>query len=167
MNKTTPVSEALRAQGVPHRLFWHSGPIRSLEQAAAERGQVSEQIVRSLVFRIARDEFLMVLMAGPTQVSWAGLRRHLGLSRMTMARPEEVLVVTGYPRGAVSPFGLPRPMRILVDESVVNAPFEELSLGSGVRGVAVVIHKADLLAALGNDMEVVRLADTTNDGPAG
>ena len=152
---STPVSEELSALGVPHRLFRHPGPVQSLEQAAAEREQRPEQVVRSLLFRLAEDKFVMVLIAGPAQVDWRALRHTLSESRLTTASREEVLAQTGYEPGAVSPFGLPRPMRILVDESVLAE--EELSIGSGVRGTAVILDSRALLAALG-DVEVVSVA---------
>ncbi len=146
-----PVAAALAAQGIPHRLFRHAGPVNSLEQAAAERGHLPDQVVRSLLFRLGDDDFAMVLVAGPAQVSWRALRRYLGQSRLTTATEAEVLAVTGYERGAVAPFGLPRPVRVLVDESVLAQ--SEVSMGSGVRGVAVILSTADLRRALG-DAEV-------------
>jgi prolyl-tRNA editing enzyme YbaK/EbsC (Cys-tRNA(Pro) deacylase) len=63
-----------------------------------------------------------------------------------MASEEEVLQQTGYPRGAVAPFGLPSPMRILLDEGIFAE--EEISLGSGVRNTAVILRTADLRRAL-------------------
>jgi Cys-tRNA(Pro) deacylase len=146
-----PVAAALTAQGIPHRVFRHAGPVRSLEQAAQERDQTPDQVIRSLLFRLGEDDFAMVLMAGPAQVDWRALRRYLGQSRLTTATEEEVLSVTGYPIGAVAPFGLPRPVRVLVDESVLAQ--DAVSLGSGVRGVAVILSTADLRRALG-DVEV-------------
>ncbi len=147
MTDSTPVSRALVDLKTPHRLFRHPGPIGSLEQAARERGQSPDQVVRSIVFRIAKDDYVMVLMAGARQVQWPTLRRHLGQSRVTMANEEELLAATGYEIGAVSPFGLPKPMRILLDESVLAQ--EEVSIGSGVRGVTVILRAGDLKRALG------------------
>lgn len=151
-----PVAAALAAQGIPHRVFRHVGPVHSLEQAARERGQQPGQVVRSLLFRLGEDDFAMVLMAGPAQVSWRALRRYLGQSRLTMATEAEVLAVTGYARGAVAPFGLRRPVRVLVDQSVMAQP--EVSMGSGVRGVAVILRTADLRRALG-EVEVGNFCD--------
>ena len=116
----TPVTQELDQKQIPYTLFTHDGPVRSLEQAAAERNQQPEQVVRSLLFRLAQDEFLMVLVAGPQQIDWKQLRRTLGLSRLTMAKPDELHRVTGYEIGAVAPFGLPTPVRILVDQSVLD-----------------------------------------------
>ena len=115
MSDLPPVARALDELHVPYRLFVHAGPVHSLEQAARERQQLPDQVIRSIVFRVGKDEFLMVLMAGDRQIAWPALRRYLGQSRLTMATEDEVRRVTGYERGAVAPFGLPQPMRILVD----------------------------------------------------
>lgn len=96
----------------------------------------------------------MVLIAGPAQISWKILRKHLGSSRMTMATEEEVLAVTGYRIGAVSPFGLPNPLRVLIDESVLRE--DEISIGSGIRNTAIILKSADLRRGLRN-AEVVSL----------
>jgi Cys-tRNA(Pro) deacylase len=151
----TPVTRELDQKQIPYELFTHDGPVRSLEQAAAERSQQPEQVVRSLLFRLAQAEFLMVLVAGPQQIDWKQLRRTLGQSRLTMASADELRRITGYEMGAVAPFGLPTPMRILVDQSVLNQT--DISLGSGVRGTAVLLKTADLLTALGDDVEIVSL----------
>ena len=142
----TPVSRALAANGIAHSVLKHPGPLRSLEQAAEERGQRPEQVVRSIVFRTAAGEFVMVLVAGPAQISWPQLRAYLGQSRLTTATEEELLDVTGYTRGAVAPFGLPAPMRVLVDRGVLRE--EVLSMGSGVQGTTVILRSVDLMAAL-------------------
>jgi Cys-tRNA(Pro)/Cys-tRNA(Cys) deacylase len=147
MDEPTPVTQALRAMGIPHRFFRHAGQVHSLEQAAKERRQRPEQVVRSLVFRLAQDQFVLVLVAGPRQVSWPTLRSYLGQSRLTLASEAEVYAVTGYPLGAVSPFGLPFAMRILLDRSVLAET--EISIGSGVRNATVILKTEDLLAALG------------------
>jgi Cys-tRNA(Pro) deacylase len=141
-----PVAQALTALHIPHTVFTHNGPVSSLEQAAVERGQQPNQVVRSLLFRLAEGDFAMVLMAGPAQVSWKALRKHFGQSRLTTATEEEVLAVTGYVRGAVAPFGVRQPVRVLMDEGVLQQAV--VSLGSGLRGTAVILTTADLQRAL-------------------
>ncbi len=144
---STPVTRYLDSIQVPYRVFTHPGPIKSLEQAAQERNQAPEQVVRSIVFRLSDSKFVMVLVAGAQQISWPALREYLGVSRMSMAKPEEILSQTNYPIGAVSPFGLSRPMRILADESVFQP--DEVSIGSGVRYTTVILRTDDLRRALG------------------
>jgi len=157
-----PVSLALEKLNIPHRVFRHPGPVNSLEQAARERGQRPEQVVRSILFRTGEEEYLMALVAGPDQISWKALRSYLGQSRLTMASEDEVLAATGYPIGAVSPFGTIRSMRILVDPGVFLE--EEISIGSGVRGTTIILKSADLQRALG-DFETVKLFNNPSVNP--
>ena len=144
----TPGARELASRGIPFKVFRHPAQVHSLEQAARERGQRPDQVIRSILFRLSEDEFVMVLVAGEEQVDWRILRGYLGRSRLTMASEEEVLTVTGYPLGAVTPIGLPSPIRILADESVFAQP-GEVSIGSGVRGVALILRVEDLRRALG------------------
>lgn len=155
MPNLIPAARALDLLGIPYRLFEHAQPPESFEEAAHQRGQAPAQIVRSIVFRLTQGQFIMVLMAGPGQISWKRLREGLGIARISMASEAEVLAATGCVRGAVTPLGLPQPMRILADESVFVQ--EEISIGSGVRGVAIILRPTDLQSALGQ-LEIGRFA---------
>lgn len=150
-----PASIALEELDIPHQVFQHKSPLHSFEQAAADRKQRPEQIVRSILFQIRPEEFVMVLMAGREQVDWKKLRQFVGRSRIRMATEQEVLEVTGYRVGTVSPFGLKNQVRVLIDASVLQE--EEISTGSGVRQMAIILKSADLRRALGN-AEIVSLA---------
>src|SRR5574338_8863 len=122
-----PASIALEKLSIPHQVFRHETPVNSLEQAAADRNQRPEQVVRSILFQVRPEEFVMVLVAGRDQIDWRKLRQLVKRSRVRMATEEEVLEVTGYRVGMVSPFGLKTPVRIMIDESVLLE--EEVSLG--------------------------------------
>lgn len=148
----TPAGEVLAARGIPFREFIHPGPVNSLEQAALERGQAPEQVVRSILFHITEGAYVLVLTGGPRQIDWATLRRSLGVSRMRMASAEEVLAVTGFEVGAVGPFGLRAPLRTLIDRRLYE--LDEVSIGSGVRGTAVFILTSDLKQALAGSEEI-------------
>ena len=73
-----------------------------------------------------------------------------------MATEDEVLDVTGYRVGTVSPFGLPRQLKVLIDASVLRE--EEISIGSGVRNMAIILKSADLRNAL-RDAGIVSLME--------
>ena len=148
----TPAIAYLRQNGITHTVFCHTGPVRSLEQAALERNQHPGQVIRSIVFRLGEGQFIMVLMPGPAQVPWKVLRKHLNQSRLTMASEEEVLQTTGCVPGTVNPFSLTKPMQILVDRSILSLP--EVSFGSCRRGVAILLEPEAMLKAL-KDYELV------------
>ena len=154
-----PASLALDKLGIQHRIFFHEGHVTSFEQAAGERGQRPAQVVRSLLFQIRPEEFLMVLVAGPDQVDWRKLRQLVGRSRVRMATEDEVLEVTGYRIGTVSPFGMARAVKVMIDASVLKE--EEISIGSGFRSTAILMSSADLQKAL-PDAEVVSLMEESH-----
>ncbi len=156
MNENPPISIALEELGVPHKVFQHKKPVTSFEQAASDRGQRASQVVRSILFRVAEDEFIMALVAGPAQISWKILRKYLGRSRISMATEDEVFAVTGYRIGTVGPFGLPNQLKVLIDAGVLIE--EEISIGSGMRNSAVILRSADMHHALKN-AEVVSLIE--------
>jgi Cys-tRNA(Pro) deacylase len=155
-----PASIALEQLNIPHGVFVHETPVNSFEQAASDRNQRPEQVVRSILFQIRPEEFLMVLMAGPAQIDWRKLRQYVKRSRVRMATEEEVLEVTGYRVGTVSPFGLRNPVKVLIDSSVLQE--EEVSIGSGVRSTAIIMKTAELRRALG-DAEIVSLGENSEE----
>lgn len=152
-----PASIALEKLNIPHQVFKHEIPVLSFEQAASDRNQKPEQVVRSILFQIRPEEFLMVLVAGREQIDWKKLRQYVGRSRVRMATEEEVLEVTGYRIGTVSPFGLKKQVKILIDASVLKE--EEISIGSGVRNTAIMMKSRNLHQALG-ESEVVSLLES-------
>lgn len=152
--ETPPASIALDKLNIPHTIFLHEGSVESYEQAAQERNQHAGQVVKSILFRVRENEFALVLVAGPQPISWKILRKILGRSRISTATEEEVLEVTGYKVGTVSPFGLKKQVRVLIEANVLKE--EIISTGSGVRNTAIIIKSDDLRRAL-HDAEVVEL----------
>jgi Cys-tRNA(Pro)/Cys-tRNA(Cys) deacylase len=146
MAETPQASRVLADLGIPHAVFRHAHVPQTLEQAARERGQRPQQVVRSLVFRLGARHFIMVLVAGGRQVSWKRLRERIGQRRLSLATSDEVLSVSGYRIGAVSPFGLPQSLRVLVDRSVLLEA--RISIGSGDAGAGILMNSQDLLRAL-------------------
>jgi Cys-tRNA(Pro) deacylase len=157
MDSKPPASLALDSLGIPHRLFLHGQPVTSFDEAATQRGQRPGQIVRSILFQVREGEFVMVLMAGPAQIDWKKLRQIVKRSRVRMATEEEVLEVTGYRVGTVSPFGVKNQARVMLDASVLRE--EEVSIGSGVRNMAIIMKSEDVRKALG-EPEVVDLSES-------
>jgi len=159
MTEKPPASIALEKSNIPHQVFRHKTPVTSFEQAAADRNQRPEQIVRSILFQVRSEEFVMVLIAGREQVDWRSLRKFIGRSRVRMATEDEVLEVTGYRIGTVSPFGMRKQVRVLIDASVLRQ--EEISIGSGIQNTAIILKSADLRQGLGK-AEIISLAESSS-----
>lgn len=152
----TPAVDSLRLARASFKIFQHRAPVDSLQAAAAERRQAPDQLIRSILFRLPRGQFVLVLIPGEKQISWKSLRAYLGERRLTLASPAEVVQQTGYEIGTVTPFGLPHPLRILADPAIFESP--EISLGSGKKGYALILQ-ADLLRILLPNLEITPLND--------
>ena len=92
--------------------------------AAADAVNVSpEAILKSLLF-LADGQPYLVMANGLAKVDRSKLSAHWGLGkkRVKMASAEKVLELTGYPVGAVPPFGHRTLLPILMDPAVLKQP---------------------------------------------
>lgn len=90
--------------------------------AAAEAvGVGPRQIVKSVLF-LADGEPVLVVTNGLTRIDRKRLADALNVSRrrVKIADAAQVQAVTGYPVGAVPPFGHPQPIRTLLDRGVLK-----------------------------------------------
>ena len=155
MTIETPATVVVAASGVSYRVLEY-GPVASLQEAAAKRGVTVAQVMKSLVVRTGEDAFVMVIVPGDRVIDWPKLRAHLGVSRMSLADATEALEVTGYPRGAITPFGSKRALPVICDASAAG----EISLGGGAHGVSIHLDAADVVALTGADVvDVTRPID--------
>jgi Cys-tRNA(Pro)/Cys-tRNA(Cys) deacylase len=121
------------------------GPVRSLDEAAAARGVAPRAVVKTLVVRLADDDYRFVLVPGDREISWPKLRALLGVNRMSMPSAEVALAVTGYERGTITPLGSTRAWPVVADASL-SGP---VSVGGGAHGVALTVDATELVSALG------------------
>jgi Cys-tRNA(Pro)/Cys-tRNA(Cys) deacylase len=130
--------------GLGYRLTRH-GPVRSLPEAAAARGVAPAAVLKTLVVRVAEEDYRFVLVPGDREIAWPKLRAVLGVNRLSMPSAEVALAVTGYVRGTITPLGSTRPWPVIVDASVSG----EVSIGGGGPGVALSVDAAALVGVLG------------------
>jgi Cys-tRNA(Pro) deacylase len=129
--------------GLRYRVTRH-GPVRSLEDAAAARGLEPSQVIKTLVVRLADDDYRFVLVPGGREISWPKLRAVLGVSRMSMPAADVALAVTGFERGTITPLGSTRAWPVIADASLSG----DVSIGGGAHGVALTVDAAELVHVL-------------------
>lgn len=123
-------------------------PVRNLEELLIKQGLDPQSVVRSVLFKTASDQYVLLAVAGGGRADWGLLRKHLNERKCRMAEFNEVQEATGYVVGAVPPIALPESVRILVDNSVKD--YGTVVIGSGVLGFALSLKGADLLKLFGN-----------------
>ena len=120
---------------------------RSAEESAELQGIDLRRLLRTIVLRRGDDDYLFVLVPGGRAIEWPKLRAHLGVSRLSLPDKEEAMAVTGYERGAITPFGASRAWPVIVDSSI--DPADTVAIGGGGHGVNLHVTAADLIAHLG------------------
>jgi Cys-tRNA(Pro) deacylase len=156
MDAGTPALLALAEAGVPHDVV-RTERAHSAAESAALQGIEIGALLRSIVVRRAENDYVFVLVPGGRRFDWPRLRAHLGVTRLSLPDAEEARAVTGYPRGAITPFGSTNAWPVIVDASAMDRP--RVALGGGAHGVNVHLRPADLVAALGAAVADVTVPD--------
>ncbi len=114
--------EAIRKLLNDHRVAYrevHHAPVRTVEEAAAARGEPAEIGGKSIVLKVDRQFHLFVL-SGALQLRSFLIRKQLGARRTRFATEDELLEMTGLVPGCIPPFGPPiLPFDVYVDLSIL------------------------------------------------
>ncbi len=156
MGPDSPAVRILEGSGLRYRLVQTrvpSGP----EESAALQGIDVEQLLRTIVVRRGKDDYVFVLVPGGRQIDWPKLRALLGTRRLSLPDREEAKEATGYDRGAITPFGSTRAWPVVADAAVAAAGV--VAIGAGARGANFHLDAAQLLDLLG-----AQVADVTKPG---
>ena len=119
----TPATQFLRDKGVSftehiYDYVEHGGTAESSRQL----GVPEAEVIKTLVMQDERAQPLIVLMHGDKQVSTKNLARQIGAKSVEPCAPEVAQRHSGYQVGGTSPFGLKKPMPVLVEASVLALP---------------------------------------------
>lgn len=140
----TPAVRAAEDAGVPIRIVRTEVP-HDPEESARLQGIALAQLLRTIVVRRGEDDYVLVLVPGGRRFDWAKLRAHLGVSRLSLPDQHEAEAATGYPRGAITPFGATRAWPVIADASILGQ--DRVAIGGGRRGVNLHLSPADLVEA--------------------
>ena len=144
-NPDTPAQRALADAGVPHRVV-RTEPPHGPEESAALQGIALDELLRTIVVRRGADDYVFVLVPGGRRLDWPKLRAHLGVNRLSLPDKEEARAVTGYERGAITPFGASHAWPVIADATVLA--HDRVAIGGGARGVNVHLDPGLLVAAI-------------------
>ncbi|HET6989371.1 MAG TPA: YbaK/EbsC family protein [Kribbella sp.] len=141
MTKATDAADEL---GLNYEVTRH-GRVNSLEEAAAARGIEPARLIKTIVVRLADDDYRFVLVPGDREIAWPKLRTLLGVNRISMPDKDTAFDVTGYVRGTITPLGSTHAWPVIADERITGT----ISIGGGDPGVGMTVNAEDLAKALG------------------
>lgn len=156
MTEGTPATRAAAAAGVAFEVV-RTERASSAEESASLQGIELRQLLRTIVVRRGEGDYLFVLVPGGRQISWPKLRAHLGIARLSLPDAEEAKAATGYPRGAITPFGAATAWPVIADASVRDV--ERVAIGGGAHGVNLHLATGELLRATAAEVVDVTAAD--------
>jgi len=114
----------------------------SAPRVAEKIGVPPEQVFKTLVARGDRSGVLMACIPANTELDLKALAAASGNKKVELVAVKEVLPLTGYIRGGVSPIGGKKPYPFYLDETAIL--FDVISVSAGVRGCQLVLAPDDL-----------------------
>lgn len=143
----TNAMRILDSLGVEYEVKQHSQSVFTAEEAARERGVRVSQIVKTMVAEKSDGRFCLALVPGHRRLSLKKLEQALGDAKVQLASRKEVVDVTGYRVGAVSPIGVRRrKIPVLIDPAILKEEF--VSISSGTPDAGIELRSSVLLRVL-------------------
>ena len=136
----TKITDSLDANEIAYRLLPHTEPVFTVEAAAAQRGVVKEETVKSILLREKKGQrYVMACVTGQARLDPKAVRAHLptadGWKRLTFATADEIQIVTGYVQGAVAPLCLPNDVPVIFDKTIAGLQKVNISSGDPMAGL--------------------------------
>lgn len=145
----TKITELLDANHIPYRILPHTEPVFTVETAAAQRGVVKDEMVKSILLReTGHSRFVMACVTGDARLNPRAVRGQLdGWKRLTFATAAEIRAVTGYVQGAVAPLCLPGEVPVIFDDAIAGCNKVNISSGDPMAGLE--LNPRDLIEMAG------------------
>src|SRR5436309_1823183 len=140
----TNAARILDREGVQYELREYEVDENDLSapHVAEKIGLPPEQVFKTLVARGDRTGVLMACIPANTELDLKALAAASGNKNVDLVPVKEVLALTGYIRGGVSPVGARKPYPFYLDETA--GLWDMISVSAGVRGCQVLLPPDDL-----------------------
>jgi Cys-tRNA(Pro)/Cys-tRNA(Cys) deacylase len=149
MSAKTNAARMLDAAGIRYELREYTVDENDLSapHVAQAIGMPPEQVFKTLVVRGDRTGVLMASIPGNAELNLKALAAASGNKKVELVQVKEVLGLTGYIRGGVSPVGTRKPYPLYVDETVDL--WDVVAVSAGMRGLQMLVAPDDLVKVAG------------------
>jgi Cys-tRNA(Pro)/Cys-tRNA(Cys) deacylase len=144
----TNAARILDAAGIAYELREYAVDETDLSapSVAEKIGMPPEQVFKTLVARGDRSGVLMACIPANAELDLKALAAVSGNKKVELVAVKEVLGLTGYIRGGVSPVGVKKPYPLYLEETADL--WDAISVSAGVRGCQLIIAPDDLARAV-------------------
>ncbi|KTR86131.1 aminoacyl-tRNA deacylase [Leucobacter chromiiresistens] len=101
------------------------------------------ELVKTIVVQTKRG-FVLVLTPVDAQFSWAKLRAHLGVNKLSLPDADGALAATGYVRGTITPLGAAGSWPVVLDARLAG---RRIAIGSGSAEFGALVAADELVDA--------------------
>ena len=108
-------------------------------------GMPCSQVFKTLCVNGDKTGVVFACIPGDHELDLKALAKISGNKRTELVALKEVLPLTGYIRGGVSPLGAKKPYPVFLDVTASN--WEEISISAGQRGLQIILAPSALQAA--------------------
>lgn len=102
------------------------------------------QVLKTLIF-IGKTKQVIVVLPGDKRVDMDKLKEVTKGNNLRMAKPDEIEEITGYTIGGISPFGIEKNVKKIIDESVFK--IQTVNIGSGKAEIGIELNSEELKKA--------------------
>lgn len=102
------------------------------------------QVLKTLIF-IGKTKQVIVVLPGDKRVDMDKLKEVTKENNLRMAKPDEIEEITGYTIGGISPFGIEKNVKKIIDESVFK--IKTVNIGSGKAEIGIELNSEELKKA--------------------
>ncbi|WP_028550899.1 Cys-tRNA(Pro) deacylase [Paenibacillus sp. UNC451MF] len=147
MAAKTNASRILDKLGVSYTLHeyeWEEDDL-AVSTVAQKVGLPVEQLYKTLVLRGDKTGVIMACIPGDKELDLKALASASGNKKAEMVPVKEIMTLTGYIRGGVSPLGVKKKYPLYMDSSVIER--DPVSISAGRRGLQIFVKGTDLANA--------------------
>jgi len=143
--KKTNVARILDQQKIGYELYEYEVDENDLgaENVARKIGHPIEMVFKTLVLTGDKTGVIVAVIPGAREVDLKALAALSGNKKCAMVHLKEVLAITGYIRGGVSPVGMKKSFPTFMDEIALNYP--DIFVSAGIRGLQCKLSPENLI----------------------
>ena len=148
MQKTNAMRR-LDAAKIPYQILEYEVDENDLSgmHIAEQLGFPPERMFKTLVAKGDKTGPLVFCIPVAAEIDLKRAASITGNKKIEMIHVKDLLALTGYIRGGVSPIGMKKAFPTYVDESALN--FEQITVSSGTRGAQLLLSREALIPFIG------------------
>ena len=140
MEKINSVKD-LENMGIDFELIVLTQVVHSVHDVQIACTCEASEVIKTLVFIGSNP--VIIIMPGDKKANITKIEELTGEQNLRMAKPKEVMNITGYGVGSVSPFGVNLEIKQIADNSILILPF--LFFGSGKGDTLIKINQTEFV----------------------